>query len=221
MKKTIHFVFDFLSPYAYLAATQIDRIAKEHNCHVAHVPVLFAALLNHHGQLGPAEIPSKRAYVMKNCVRLAAELGVPLQPPRTHPYNPLLALRVATVEMPQADTSKLLHSLWQAAWVTGGGLDGPEVVRDAIVDAGLDADVILQQAGESDPKKKLISNGQWAIDAGVFGVPTFLADQELFWGVDSLSHLENYLRGEDCVTQDQVRAWANIEPSSVRKRPSS
>ena len=95
----IRFHFDFISPYAYLAWTQIHALAARHGRSVEPVPVLFAALLDHHGTKGPAEIPAKRRYLMFDVVRKARALGVPIGPPPAHPFDPLLALRVASVPM--------------------------------------------------------------------------------------------------------------------------
>jgi 2-hydroxychromene-2-carboxylate isomerase len=65
----IRFCFDFISPYAYLAWTQVHALADRHGRAVEPVPVLFAALLDHHGTVGPAEVPAKRRYLMFDVVR--------------------------------------------------------------------------------------------------------------------------------------------------------
>src|SRR5262249_60031058 len=90
MANPIDFHFDFISPYAYLGWTQIHALAARHGRAVRPVPTLFAALLNHSGTLGPAEIPLKRVYIFKDALRTAQVFGVPLEPPPSHPFNPLL-----------------------------------------------------------------------------------------------------------------------------------
>src|SRR5947207_2147613 len=108
---TLQFYFDFISPYAYLGWTQIHLLAGRHGSTVEPVPILFAALLNTYGHKGPAEIPPKRAYIFKNVLRLAHRLGVPLQPPPAHPFNPLLALRVASLPMEAGERRRLIDAL--------------------------------------------------------------------------------------------------------------
>src|SRR5262245_43770609 len=81
MAAPIDFYFDFVSPYAYLGWTQIHALAARHGRTVRAVPTLFAALLNHSGTLGPAEIPLKRVYIFKDALRTAKVFGVPLEPP--------------------------------------------------------------------------------------------------------------------------------------------
>src|SRR5690349_24411474 len=90
MAHPVEFWFDFISPFGYLAWQRIHSLVDAHGRDVVYRPTLFAALLNHWGQLGPAEIPPKRVFVFKQVLRRAHVLGVPLVPPPRHPFNPLL-----------------------------------------------------------------------------------------------------------------------------------
>src|SRR5688500_4915348 len=128
--KRLVFSFDFISPYAYLAWTQIHKLAERCGLEVEPRAVLFAGLLNHHGQKGPAEIPSKRAYIFKDCVRRARLLRVPIAPPRSHPFHPLLALR-AVHAAPQDRKRALIDGLFAATWgdAKERGIDDPEIVH--------------------------------------------------------------------------------------------
>src|ERR1700754_987264 len=91
--------FDFISPYAYLAWTQLPGLAARHGCTIEPIPVLFAALLEHHGTRGPAEVPAKRRYLLVDVAPKARALGVPVGLPPHHPFNPLLALRLASLPL--------------------------------------------------------------------------------------------------------------------------
>ena len=108
------FYFDFISPYGYLAWTQIHALAAKHDRTVQPVPVLFAGLLKAWGHKGPAEIPPKRAYVARDIVRNARVLGQPIRVPPQHPFNPLLALRVASLEMSASTRNALVNGLFGA-----------------------------------------------------------------------------------------------------------
>jgi len=90
--EAVRFYFDFVSPNAYLAWTQLPALAAQYGTAIEPVPVLFAGLLEAHGQLGPAEMPAKTRWMVRNNLRKAARLGVALNPPAFHPFNPLLAL---------------------------------------------------------------------------------------------------------------------------------
>jgi 2-hydroxychromene-2-carboxylate isomerase len=206
------FYFDFISPYAYLGWTQIHALAARHGRGVRAIPVLFAALLGHSGTLGPAEIPLKRAYLYKDTKRLAASFGVPFAPPPTHPFNPLLALRIAGVD------ERTIGPLYNAAWAGGGGIDSPERVAAAL---GEDAASLLARANEPAAKARLREATDAAIAAGVFGVPTVIGDDELFWGCDSFGHLERFLDGNDPITPRDKEIYRALVPSATRVKGGS
>lgn len=212
----IRFHFDFLSPYAYLAWTQLHALAERTGASVEPAPVLFAALLNHHGQKGPAEIPAKRIYVFKDTLRRASLLGVPIAPPPSHPFNPLLALR-AVLAAPADKRRALVDALFAATWGLAAekGLERREVVRAAGRAAGIDADLV-ELASTQPIKDALRASTEEAIAAGVFGVPTMRVGGELFWGLDSLDLLEHHLRGEDPLAPEVLARMREVPASAER-----
>ena len=211
----ITFHFDFLSPYAYLAWTSIHTLAAEHGRTVLPVPTLLAALLASGHTKGPAEIPAKRVYVFKDVVRSAAHLGVPLAPPPTHPFNPLLSLRVSGLVEGEAQ-KVLVDELFRAAWGGGGGVETAEQVARVASRAGFDGEDLVSRAQEPEAKARLKAATDEAIATGVFGVPTMRVDGELFWGLDSFGHLERFLQGEDPVRDADLGRWVAIRPSASR-----
>ncbi len=207
-------LFDLLSPYAYLACKALPALAAEHGASIRPVPVLLAGLLNHHGQKGPAEIPSKRLYVFKDALRSAAVLGLPLVPPRAHPFNPLLALRACCLDMSDGQRLELVDALFDATWGGGPGVTDPEVIDRLAADVGVpDA-----SARTRDPviKQRLFDHTAQAIAAGAFGVPTLLVGDELFFGYDSLGHLGRYLAGDDVIDGDALARWADLPVGASR-----
>jgi 2-hydroxychromene-2-carboxylate isomerase len=141
---------------------------------------------------------------------------VPFQPPPAHPFNPLLALRVAALPLPPTQRLALVDALFRAVWAGGGGVEGPERVGALLRAQGLDADALLAQAGAPEAKARVRQNTEEALAAGAFGVPTYLVDGELFFGVDSLGHLEDFLQGRDPLQPSELAAWSALRPSSVR-----
>lgn len=212
----IRFHFDFISPYAYLAWTQIHALAERTGAIVEPAPVLFAGLLNHHGQKGPAEIPAKRVYVFKDALRRATLLGVPLALPPSHPFNPLLALR-AVLAAPEDRRRLLIDALFAATWgdAPERGVDRPEVVRAAAHAAGIEDDLV-ERASAPQIKDALRTGTEEAIAAGVFGVPAMRVGDELFWGLDSFDLLERHLRGEDPLTPELLARIRDV-PASARR----
>ncbi len=219
MAGAIRFLFDYVSPYSYLASTQIRALATRHGRGTEAVPVLFAAMLTANGTRGPGEIPSKREYMFRDVERLAGMLGVPVEPPATHPFNPLAALRATGCVPGAEDRWRLVHALFAAAWVRGLHVDRPEVVASTAIEIGLDGVALLEQAGSPLSKDCLRTVTDEAIAAGAFGVPTMLVDGELFWGVDSLPLLERFLDGEKSADADRISRWRRVIPSAIRRLP--
>jgi 2-hydroxychromene-2-carboxylate isomerase len=210
------FYFDFISPYAFLAWTQIRAIAARAGRPVAPVPVLFAALLDTHGQKGPAEIPAKRRYLFKDIARKAHRLGIAdVAPPPAHPFNPLLPLRIASLETSAEAKDSIIDALFFAAWTKRRAIDTAERVEAVLSEAGLDGPGLVASAQTPEAKLRLRVATDEAIGRGVFGVPSILDGDELFWGTDSLADLESHLRGELPAFNDV--GWADLPMAAIRK----
>ena len=210
------FYFDFISPYAFIAWTQVHAIAERNGRVLRAVPVLFAGLLDAHGTKGPAEIPAKRTYTFRDAYRKAHRAGLPaLRPPPSHPFNPLLALRVASMPLDTIMKRKLVDALYEATWIRGTGIETPEAVAEAASRAGLDGAALVRDAQTPEAKQRLREATEEAVANGVFGVPTVLVDGEIFWGTDGLELVEQFLRGEDPVPKDL--SWAE-RPASAQRR---
>ena len=190
--KHITFYLDFISPYAYLAFEQLPVALKGVSYSVRYKPVLFAGMLKHHGQLGPAEITPKREWTYRQVLWLAHSLGIALQMPASHPFNPLALLRLAVASDAEGTPNRYVcETLLRHVWC--GGADATEAQRLQAVTQELDP----QRAVNSDEvKAQLKANTDEAIALGVFGVPTFEVDGKLFWGLDALPMLRAYVSGD-------------------------
>ncbi len=216
MRRTIEFCFDYISPYSYLASTQIRAIAARHSVEVEPVPVLIAAMFATPGSLGPGEIPVRRRYMFHDIWRLAKALNVEIEPPATHPFNPLVPLR-ATYSVDGERRWKFIDALFRAAWVEGRRIDEAPIVAEIAKDLGFDADAMFAAAASDEVKGKLRSATADVVQRGGFGVPTMLVDDQLFWGVDSLPLLERYLEGKATPSVEEIARWSAVAPSVTRK----
>jgi 2-hydroxychromene-2-carboxylate isomerase len=218
--QTIRFFFDYISSNAYLAWLELPKLAARHGAVIEPVPVLFAALLEAHGQLGPAEIRNKALWMLKNNLRKAALLGVPLNPPAHHPFNPLLSLRASGVPKNAAKRDALVTGLFEAVWVNGQHVSEPAVVERVAAAAGLDGAKLVAQAQTPESKARLRDATEDAVANGVFGVPTMRVGDELFWGYDDFPYLELLLAGKDPLEVREREKWQRSEPipSSVRRQ---
>lgn len=194
MKTTVEFYFDPISPYAWLAAEQIDRIT-EAGGEIVCRPILLAALLNANGTKGPAEVPSKRAYTFRDVMRQAKRLGLSFRGPPSHPFNPIAALRAVHAVEDESQRLKLTRHLLAAVWCEGVDVGDPSGLRTVLAAGGFDAEALFAAASTPDIKLRLRATTQAAIDTGVFGVPTFRLHDELFWGADRVDTVVWALHG--------------------------
>ncbi len=218
MTQEIPFYFDYISHNAYLAWSQLPKLADELNITFKPIPVLFGAMLKQNGTLGPAEVPPKNKWMTKDVIRKAKLLNVPLAPPATHPFNPLLPLRATCAVSADRNPSPLIDALFVAAWTESRDITNPDVVVDVANKAGFDGPMLLEQTQNPDVKKILIDNVSGALEKGVFGVPSMLVGEELFWGYDDLPHFKLAVKGEDPFDPAEFEAWQRVKPSVQRKR---
>lgn len=217
MPGPLSFYFDFISPYAYLAWPRVRGLAVTHGVGLALEPVLFAALLDHHEQRGPAEIAPKREAMQRQILRMAATAGLPLVGPATHPFRPLTALRVALPEVAGDRAADVVEALFAAGWGEGADLGDDVAIESALKRAGLDGAALVGRTRAPDVKRALAEGTERAIAAGVFGVPTVLYEGELFWGNDQIDHLALVLEGRDPLDRAAL-ARMRARPSSARRR---
>lgn len=210
--KHITFYLDFISPYAYLAFEKLPEALMDHSISVTYKPLLFGALLKHHGQLGPAEIAGKREWTYRQVLWLAHQHGVDLQLPASHPFNPLALLRLALAcGAPEQPNRYVCETVFRHVWQ--GGLEAADPVRLQALTAQLKP---AQLPDSDEVKARLKANTAEAIERGVFGVPTFEVDGKLFWGFDALPMLRAYLAG-DAWFDDAWDAASAIAPGVHRK----
>ena len=189
--KHITFHLDFISPYAYLAFEQLPQALEGLSYSVAYRPGLLGALLKHHGQLGPAEIPAKRAWTYRHVLWLGQAHGIAMELPASHPYNPLPHLRLALATSTDGDINRYVaETIFRDVWQGGG--DAGDAARLAALATRLR---LQREAGGEEVKARLKANTDEAVARGVFGVPTCEVDGRQFWGFDGLAMLRDYLRG--------------------------
>jgi 2-hydroxychromene-2-carboxylate isomerase len=210
--KHITFYLDFISPYAYLAFERLPQALIGYSYSVTYKPVLFAALLKHNGQLGPAEIPGKRDWTYRQILWLARQQGIELQLPASHPFNPLALLRLALACDAQGLPNRYVcQTLFRHVWC--GGAEATDAARLQALTQALNP----QRAVNCDEvKAQLKAHTDEAIALGAFGVPTFAVDGKLFWGFDALPMLQQYLSGDAWFAGSQ---WDDVTTLPAAGKP--
>ena len=213
--KTITFYFDFISPYAYLAFEELPQALAGLSYSVRYKPVFFGGLLQHNGQLGPAELPGKREWVYRQTQWLAHTQGIPFAMPAAHPFNPLPLLRLAVATDSAGEPNRYVcETIFRHVWV--GGADAADPARLADLAAALHtarAPYLEPQAA----KDRLTQHTQDAIGAGVFGVPSYAVDDRVFWGLDALPMLRAYLEDDPSLAAAHWQAVADV-PYGIARR---
>ena len=207
----VSWVFDVLSPFAYLAFPRLAELPA--GVHLEPVPVLLAALLDQFGQVGPAEIPAKRRFTYRFVLWRARRLGMPMRFPPAHPFNPLAALRLLIAA---GSTVRAAGTVLDAVFRDGRDVSDPAVIAALAHELG----VADPQAAVSDPavKERLRDNTAWAAARGVFGVPTIVIGEELFWGHDAFDMALDYLRQPQAFQDQQMQAVDALPVGVTRNR---
>ena len=200
--------FDFVSPFAYIGLHRLGELPA--GLAIEYRPVLFAGLLDHWGQKGPAELPTKRRYTYRFSQWTAARLGLRFRYPAAHPFNPLPHLRLALAcdSAPQA-VQRIFDSIWT------GGHDAADPGRYRALCEALG--VGPQKPETAQIKDALKKNTQEAAQRGVFGVPMLDLDGELFWGADAIDFFKAYLADRATLENDEVRRLDGLPQGAVRK----
>ena len=200
--------FDFISPFAYL---QWRRLRRDHpEVALNPKPLLFAAILNHVGQLGPAEIPQKRRHTYRIVLWQARAAGIPLHFPPAHPFNPLPALRLC---LAAPDRMQAIDAIFAHIWEHGRLADSVEALADVAASLGIDDTAAIAR---DEVKRELLANGEEAMALGVFGVPTLRVRDELFWGNDAPELALAFAR--DPGTLDAEMRRVDAIPEAVQRR---
>ena len=190
--KHLTFYLDFISPYAYLAFHALPQSLMGLSYTVTYKPVFLGALLKHNAQLGPAEVPPKRAWIYRQVQWQAQQQGLTLEMPAVHPFNPLALLRLAVAMQAQGQPNRYVcETLFRHVWE--GGHNATDPTRLAELVARL---APPRAPGGDDVKAQLKGHADLAIAQGVFGVPSIEVDGKIFWGLDSWPMLRAYLDGD-------------------------
>jgi 2-hydroxychromene-2-carboxylate isomerase len=209
----LYWTFDVISPFSYLGVKQLPQLPA--NVDLTPVPVLFAGLLKHHGQVGNAEIESKRRFTYRFALWRARKMGVPMRIPPAHPFNPLHALRLVVAA---GSTLRAAETALDFVFRHGRDVTDPDVLTDLARELGIDD----ARGALEDPqiKQQLRDNTDWAITQGVFGVPTFVIDDELFWGHDAFEMVLDYLRDPEQFADEEMRRIDHLPVGVIRRRTS-
>ena len=186
--QSLDFWFEFASPYFYLSALRVDGLAREAGITVRYRPILLGPIFRAQGwNTSPYSLyPAKGRYMWHDVARRAAALGLPFRQPEKFPVYSLYAARVATMAEEEDWCVPFIRAVYWANFVDGVDIGDPECVERLLVDLGVDGATVLRDSGGDDTKIALRARTEEAMELGIFGAPTFVVGDELFWGDDRL-----------------------------------
>ena len=211
--KKVDWYFDFISPFAYLQFSQFKRF--ENDLSITIHPVVFGALLKHWGQLGPAEIVPKRIFTYRFFKWKADRLGIEYTMPPSHPFNPLPALLSCIAGNSTYEVTKEIFDIIYKQGEQPDQKEGKEKL-EALSNKYPSE---YSELDESALKKILRTNTSRAIENGVFGVPTFVVDQQIFWGGDSSDMMLDFIKNPELFSSEEMQRVSSMPMGLIRNKP--
>ena len=194
--KTVDFYFDFGSPAAWLAHTQLPRLVADTGATVVMRPMLLGGVFQSTGNRPPISVPLKGSYLFTDLSRFARRYGVPLVMNPAFPINTITLMRL-DVGLELAGDPRLADyrdAMFRAIWVEQHNMNDPATVGTVLAAAGFDPVKMLAIAADPVVKDALRARTQAAVDRGIFGAPPFFVGAEMFWGQDRLDFVRDALR---------------------------
>lgn len=193
----LEFHFDFLSPYGYFASQAIGAVAQRHGYIVKWCPMLLGITVMKVMGLKPLlDTPLKGNYVRRDIARLSRMLDLPLGRDLNRPPSsslvPSRAVSWAKRHAPETVTH-LVHALYAAVWADGVDINEPNDLLALDLGPICDVRALAAAAGSQEAAQLLRAEVERSIEKGVFGSPTVLVNDELFWGFDRLEQVERWL----------------------------
>ncbi|MCZ4316384.1 2-hydroxychromene-2-carboxylate isomerase [Comamonadaceae bacterium G21597-S1] len=198
MSRSVDFLFDYGSPAAYLAWTQLGKLAADTGATVVMKPMLLGGVFQATGNRAPITVPAKGSYLFKDLNRYARAYGVPLAMNPHFPINTITLMRIDVALSLAGDTRLDAYrtAVFNGVWAEQKNMGDPAIVAAVLAPAGFEADELLEMASDPQVKETLKTWTQEAVDRGVFGAPTFFVDGEMFWGQDRLDFVRSALKNE-------------------------
>jgi len=193
VSKTVDFYYDFGSPAAYLAWTQLPGMCERHGAEINYRPMLLGGLFKAVGNNTPIAVKAKGAWMMDDIPRFAKRYGVPYAMNPHFILNTLTIMRGAVWAQSTGVIEPYNKAMYEAVWVNGRNMADVEEIIAVTSEAGLDAAAMGEAIQQPEIKQDLISNTQEAAERGVFGAPTMFVGGVMHFGQDRLDWVEEAL----------------------------
>lgn len=193
--KKLEFWFDYGSTYTYLTVARLGKLSKEFGFEVDWKPFFLTALFTEMGlPEGPfVPYPSKLNYMWNDLQRRATKYGLPYEKPKDYPFNSLLHVRIGFLAANEGWCQPFTEILFQKHWTENISMVDEQNIRSALTFVGQNADLVFAKATQTENKDRLKLQTAKAKELGIFGSPTFIVGNEMFWGDDRLEDAIHFL----------------------------
>ena len=198
MTKTVDFYFDFASPNAYLSHQVVPVIEERTGTKFNYIPVLLGGIFKATNNKPPMEaffgILNKNEYQSVEMKRFQERHGIDKF--KMNPHFPVMSLQIirgAVGAKQDGYLDKYIDEVLKHMWEEPKKMDDPEVIKEAFIESGFDADRLMNQMQDPDIKSQLIENTENAVKRGTFGIPTFFVGDDIYFGKDTLWQVEEAL----------------------------
>ena len=191
MIKTFEFYFDFASPYTFLAHKGIRKIEKENSIKVKYMPVLLGALLKLTGVKANIDVPIKGKYMIKDCKLWAEKYNIEFKFNNYFPIITLNLMRCALVAENKGFSQIFINKIFDAIWKDGLNLNDNSILEKLLKNIDINPKNFLIEAIDLKIKNELKKRTDEAYKKGVFGTPSFIVNNKIFWGQDRLQFALN------------------------------
>jgi len=203
----LHFWFEFASTYSYPAAMRIERISRAAGVPLVWRPFLLGPIFRAQGwNDSPFNIyPAKGRYMWRDLERICGREGIPFRRPSRFPQNGLLAARVVCLASSEPWLPDFVRAVYRANFAEDRDISDPQVIVGILESLVQKAGDVIERAGSSENKERLRLQEEEAIRLGIFGAPTCMVGEEMFWGNDRLEDAIAFARGSSVVGGSTVR----------------
>ena len=186
MIKPFDFYFDFVSPYSFLAHKQIRKIENKEGIKIKYKPILVGGLHNLHGIKAPAFIPAKAKHMIRDCKLIAAKNGVKFKFNSYFPIRSLNLMRGVFVADEDNIKSYYIDNIFNTIWQDGLNMNDPVIVEKVLKNLSVNPKTFILRSSSSLIKESLRKKTNDAYEKGIFGAPTFVVNNKIFWGQDRI-----------------------------------
>ena len=186
MIKPFDFYFDFVSPYSFLAHKQIRKIEKKDGIKIKYKPILVGGLHNLHGIKAPAFIPAKAKHMIRDCKLIAAKDGVKFKFNSYFPIRSLNLMRGVFVAEEDNIKSYYIDNIFNSIWQDGLNMNDQVIVEKVLKNLNVNPKTFILRSVSSLIKESLRKKTNDAYEKGIFGAPTFVVNNKIFWGQDRI-----------------------------------